>query len=175
MKYYRGFLLVILTLIMHFSIFGQDSSKVKLEFISKLFPSEIKYIGCTDFGSYRNGINVTKLIFGTNVKKGGFSGDGFNRLVDFGLTYNYVNKFNYLTVFPQYSGITWWGAHYYVRSEPLYNLNLQKIQYISAEIGAGLIGSFSLFSWFPLNNSSKFFLGFKFGYYLPLHLKFSER
>jgi hypothetical protein len=168
-------IIIFATLIINFSLFGQDSSKVKININSILFPTEVKYIGSTDFEKYRNGISVTKLIFGTNVKKGRLSGDGFNNLFDIGVTYNFINRFNYITIFPQYSGVTWWGAHYYFRSEPLFNLNLQKIEYISAEIGGGLIGSLSLFSWIPVNNSSKLFIGFKFGYYLPLHLKFIER
>lgn len=156
-------------------IFGQDTIKEKQNFLSYLIPSQLDYVGSTDFKTYNNGISLTKLIFGTTIKKEGFTGDGFNTLFDLGFTYTYLNKSNYISLFPQFSGITWWGAHFYLRSEPIYNLNKHTFDYLSAEISSGLFAHLSLFCWFPLNNSNNLYLGFKFGYYLPLHLKFVER
>ncbi|MDD2982497.1 MAG: hypothetical protein PHQ74_03835 [Crocinitomicaceae bacterium] len=139
----------------------------------RLLPGEIKYVGATDFSKYQHGLTVSKLILGVTGKHG-LSGDGFNSVFELGISYNLLARNNYIAIFPQFAQITWWGARWYGRAEPFFNLKTTKIDYINLEVGGGLFGSFSLFCLLPTNNYVDYLFGFKLGFDVPTHLFFKD-
>lgn len=140
----------------------------------RLLPSGINYIGATDFQSYRNGLDISKIVLGITGKHG-LHGDGFNSIYEMGVSYNFLMNNHYISVFPQIGGITWWGPNYYFRSEPLINLSHGNLDYVNLELSFSFIGSLSIFTYIPTTVDNDYFLGFKIGYYIPNHIFFIER
>ncbi len=150
-----------------------DSIKENKFELFKLIPGEIKYIGVTDFSGYSNGLTISKSLLGF-TNKHGLSGDGFNSVYEFGVSYNFILRNHYLSVFPQFAQITWWGARWYARAEPYFNLSNFYVDYINIEIGGGIFGSISLFYLLPTTNQIDYMVGFKFGVDISNHLFFKD-
>jgi hypothetical protein len=140
----------------------------------RLLPSGINYIGATDFQTYRNGLDVSKMILGITGKHG-LHGDGFNTIYEMGISYNFFMNEHYISIYPQIGGLTWWGPNYYFRPEPLFNIRQGTIDYVNLELSLSFLGSLSIFTYIPTTTNSNYFFGFKIGYYIPNHIFFIER
>lgn len=128
----------------------------------KLFPSEIKYGGQTEFQNYFNQFYINKNILVIS-KKHGFSGDGLNNVYGCGIAFSNLDQNNFISLFPYFGGLAWWEGHWFIRAEPYLNLQNGLIQYTNLEIGAGRTIGVSLNFCVPHNSSNCFYTGFKIG------------
>ena len=129
---------------------------------TKLFPSEIKYGGQTEFQNYFNQFYVNKNILAIS-KKHGFTGDGLNNVYGCGITFTHLDQNNYIAIYPYFGGLAWWGGHWFLRAEPFLNLKNGLIQYTNLEIGLGRTIGISLNFSVPHNSNNYFYTGFKVG------------
>lgn len=158
-------ILLIVLLFPFFSEAQTDSTQQKTkesEFSwSYLLPKEVKYGGMWNKKSYKHAFYANYFVFGYTR---GFSGDGLNSMGMIGLSYTYLDRKHFVSLYPYWGKVTWWGLNFGARVEPLLNVSCGRFSHTNVEISGGLLLNLSFSCLIPHTSSDDLFIGWKIGY-----------